>query len=212
MADSVDVGHVGHDVEPVTSLYLPGTHATQAIPSGPVYPVLQTHWLSSALPVPAVFVYTGHTVHACDPSQSLYVPLAHSAHGPPSGPVNPATHEHTVIAVTDHWFCAHVVHAWTPVNALNLPASHPTHACAYTTSYVMAAFSSCVYPTLHTQLVTFTAAAGEFRFAAQSVHTAGPVTFLYFPATHATQTSPVFPVYPALQAHSALAPSDQLFA
>ena len=36
MADSVEVGHVGHAEEPVTFLYLPGTHATQVIPSGPV--------------------------------------------------------------------------------------------------------------------------------------------------------------------------------
>ena len=168
--------------------------------------------ISSALPIAAVSVYKGHVVHACEPSQFLYLPCAHSAHGPPSGPVNPGTHAQIVLAATDDWFCAHVVHAWTPVNPLNLPTSHATHACAYTTSYVMAAFSTCVYPTLHTQLVTFGAAAPEFRFPAQSVHAAGPVTFLYLPATHATQTSPVFPVYPALQAHSALLLSDQLFA
>ena len=212
MEDIVRLGQALQSADPVTFLYVPAAHWTQATPSGPTYPVLQTHWLSSALPTAAVYVNAGHVVHACEPSQSLYVPLAHCEHGPPSGPVNPGTHAQMVLPTTDDWFCAHVVHAWTPVSALNLPTAHATHACAYTTSYVMAAFSTCVYPTLHTQLVTFGAAAPEFRFPAQSVHAAGPVTFLYLPATHATQTSPVFPVYPALQAHSALPLGDQLFA
>jgi hypothetical protein len=69
-----------------------------------------------------------------------------------------------------------------------------------------------VYPTLQTQLVTFRAAAGEFLIAAQSVHAADPVAFLYFPATQATHTSPVFPVYPGPHAHSVLPLSDTLFA
>ena len=58
----------------------------------------------------------------------------------------------------------------------------------------------------------FGAAAGECLRPAHVAHAAGPVAFLYCPATHATQTSPVFAVYPGLHAHSALAPSDQLFA
>ena len=69
-----------------------------------------------------------------------------------------------------------------------------------------------MYPTLHTQLVTFGAAAGEFLIAAQSTHAADPVTFLYFPATQATHTSPLFPVYPGPHAHSALPLWDKLFA
>jgi hypothetical protein len=69
-----------------------------------------------------------------------------------------------------------------------------------------------VYPTLQTQLVTFGAAAGEFLIAAQSTHAADPVTFLYFPATQATHTSPLFPVYPGPHAHSALPLWDKLFA
>ena len=174
--------------------------------------MLQTHWLRTALPTAVVNVFAGHVVHACEPSQSLYVPRAHCEHGPPSGPVNPGTHAQMVLPTTDDWFCVQVVHAWTPVSALNLPTAHATHACAYTTSYVMAVFSTCVYPTLHTQLVTLTAAAGEFLMAAQSVHATGPVTFLYLPATQATHTSPVFPVYPGPHAHSALPLCDTLFA
>ena len=61
------------------------------------------------------------------------------------------------------------------------------------------------------QLVMFGAAAGEFRRVAQSLHVADPGTPLYFPATHATQTSPVVAVYPGLHAHSALPLADTLF-
>ena len=60
--------------------------------------------------------------------------------------------------------------------------------------------------------VTFVAAATEFLRWAQATHADEPVTFLYVPATHATQTSPSFAVYPALQRQSALPASDMLFA
>ena len=60
--------------------------------------------------------------------------------------------------------------------------------------------------------VTFVAAATEFLRGAHATHAADPVAFLYVPGTHATQTSPVFAVYPALQRHSAFALSDMLFA
>ena len=144
MEDIVRLGQALQSADPVTFLYVPAAHWTQATPSGPTYPVLHVQFLNNALPVPAVFVCHGQPVHPCGPSQSLYVPLAHSAHGPPSGPVNPATHEQTVIPATDDWFCAHRVHACTPVSALNVPGAQATHARAYTTSNVRAAFSSCV--------------------------------------------------------------------
>jgi len=201
-----------HALEPLTSLYVPPTHAGQGPPFGPVYPELQVQLLSSGLPVAAAYEFAGHVVHACDPSQFLYFPTAHSAQGPPSGPVNPATHEQIILAETEDWFCAHVVHSCTPINGLNLPASHATHARAYTASYASAAFSTCVYPVLHTHAVTFVDAATELRLPAHDAHSAGPVVFLNLPTTHATHTSPVFPVYPILHGHSALAAADQLFA
>ena len=43
------------------------------------------------------------------------------------------------------------------------------------------------------------------------MHSADPGTSLYFPATHATHTLPVFPMYPGLHAHSALPLADTLF-
>ena len=201
-----------HRLEPVTFLYVPPTHAGHGPPSGPVYPMLQVQLLRMLFPVAGVNEFAGHTVHACGPSQSLYLPSAHSAHGPPSGPVNPATHEQIGCPASEDWFCAHVVHACTPISGLNLPTSQATHACAYTTSNVSAAFSTCVYDMSQMHCVTFVAATTEFLRWAQATHAAGPVTFLYFPATHATHTSPSFAVYPVLQRHSALASSDPVFA
>jgi hypothetical protein len=99
--DIVRLGQMLQSADPVTFLYVPGTHCTQAAPSGPTCPVLHVQFVNNALPVRAVFVCHGQPVHACGPSQSLYVPRAHSAHGPPSGPVNPGTQEQIVIAVTD---------------------------------------------------------------------------------------------------------------
>jgi hypothetical protein len=99
----------------------------------------------------------------------------------------------------EDWFSAHVVHACTPMSGLNLPISQGTHARAYTTSNVSAVFSTCVCPALHTHCDTFVDAATELRFDAHDTHAADPVTFLYVPATHATQTSPSFAVYPVLQ-------------
>jgi hypothetical protein len=197
---------------PVTSLYFPPAHEAHGPPFGPVAPMLHVQFTSSVLRIAGVKEFAGHAVHGCKPSQSLYVLYAHSLHGPPSGPVNPGAHEQIGLAATDDWFCPHTVHCCTPISGLNLPISHATHACAYTRSYESAAFSTCVYEISHMQLVTFVAAATEFLLCAHATHAADPVTFLYLPTTHATQTSPVLAVYPGLQRHSALAASDMLFA
>ena len=196
----------------MTFLYFPPTHAGQGPPSGPVYPTLQVQLLRSVFLVKGVYEFAGHVVHACEPSQSLYLPSAHSVQGPPSGPVNPGVQEQIGLAGTADWFSPHAVHACTPISGLNLPMSHAAHARAYTTSYVSASSSTCVYPMLHTHAVTFVDAAMEFRLPAQDMHSADPVVFLYLPATHATHTSPVFAVYPMLHEHSTLAASDLLFA
>ncbi len=100
-----------HALVPVTLLYFPPTHAGQGPPSGPVYPTLHVQLLRSVFLVKKVYEFAGHVVHACEPSQSLYLPSAHSAHGPPSGPVNPGTHEQIRLAGTEDWFCPHEVQA-----------------------------------------------------------------------------------------------------
>ena len=120
-----------HRLVPVTFLYLPPTHAVQGPPFGPVYPVLQVQLVSSVLLISAVFESDGHVVHACEPSQFLYFPCAHSAHGPPSGPVNPLMQEQIRLEATEDWFCVHEVQACVPLVPLNLPTSHMAHGCSY---------------------------------------------------------------------------------
>ena len=204
--------HCKHGLVPVTFLNVPPAHEGHGPPFGPAAPTLHVQFTSSVLRMAGVNEFAGHAVHACGPSQSLYVLRAHSAHGPPSGPVNPATHEQIGLAASEDWFCPHGVHSCTPISGLNLPTSQATQACAYTTSNGSAAFSTWVYEISQMHCVTFVAAAMEFLRGAHATHAAEPVTFLYVPGTHATQTSPLFAVYPALQRHSALALSDMLFA
>ena len=83
---------------PVTFLYFPPTHAGHGPPSGPVYPMLQVQFVTSVFRVKKVYEFAGHVVHACEPSQSLYLPRAHSEQGPPSGPVNPLMQEQIGLA------------------------------------------------------------------------------------------------------------------
>ena len=54
-----------------------------------VDPALQTHAVAVVLPAGDV-LEPEHPSHAALPDASLYVPAAHSAHGPPSGPDVPA--------------------------------------------------------------------------------------------------------------------------
>ena len=42
-----------------------------------------------------------HDKHAWLPAVSLYVPILHAVHGPPSGPVYPELHAHTVPPAAD---------------------------------------------------------------------------------------------------------------
>jgi hypothetical protein len=106
--------------------------------------MLHVQFTSSVLRMAGVNEFAGHAVHACGPSQSLYVLRAHSLQGPPSGSVNPATHEQIGLAASEDWFSPHGVHSCTPINGLNLPISHATQACAYTSSYESVVFSTCV--------------------------------------------------------------------
>ena len=44
--------HSKHTDEPLTSLYVPATHALHSCPSGPVYPLLQVQLMRMLLPAP----------------------------------------------------------------------------------------------------------------------------------------------------------------
>jgi hypothetical protein len=103
----------------------------------------------------------------------------------------------------------HVLHVALPDVVLYFPGSHAVHA----------PLSGPVKPGLHVhaelaagevelvghvrQVAAAVAAlAVEYFAAAQSVHTAAPVSVLYFPATHAVHVPPFGPVKPRLQRHA----------
>ena len=55
-----------------------------------------------------------HSKQSNDPFTALYFPSSHISHGPPSGPVNPATHAQSVMLLlpaSDVAFEAHSVHS-----------------------------------------------------------------------------------------------------
>ena len=50
-------------------------------------------------------------MHAALPEEDLYLPAAHAAHGPPSGPVFPTSHSQTEEPQEDTVFDAQVKHS-----------------------------------------------------------------------------------------------------
>ena len=56
----------------------------------------------------------GHVTHPPSPLPSLYLPAAHASHAPPSGPVKPAMHLHSVtlaLPSPETEFDGHAAHA-----------------------------------------------------------------------------------------------------
>ena len=87
------------------------------IPSGPVYPALQTQEkldeletdeaepggharqvAAAVAPVVAEYFPAAQAVHVAEPAVVLYVPATHVVHAPPLGPVNPTLHVQAVRA------------------------------------------------------------------------------------------------------------------
>ena len=131
-AEYVPLTHAVHARGPVAVLYFPAVHSMHALPSGPVAPALQVQSVDLSLPAPesefctqlvhvesadapttAEYVPLTHSVHARGPTAVLYFPAVHSMHALPSGPVAPALHVHSVIAVlaaTEFELCGHAEH------------------------------------------------------------------------------------------------------
>lgn len=129
----------------------------------------------------------GHVEHAPGPVSALYVPVAHSEHGPPSGPVEPALHEQAVRAALpggDCECCGHDSQAVAPAGEYR-PAPH----CI-----------SLVAPT-----------SGEYVPPAHGLQFPAPENALYVPAAHSVHVSASGPEAPALHAHAALPPGELEF-
>ena len=107
-ADSVEYfpfAQAVHELDPLTSLYVPDSHELQLPPSGPVNPTLHVQFLRNPLrnlekvfsgqsmqvlgevfAIPVEYLPAGHMLHSCDPFELLYEPLPHAAHARPFGP------------------------------------------------------------------------------------------------------------------------------
>ena len=106
--------HDAHAADPVTFLYVPGTHATHTSPSFAVYPALHEH---SALPA-SDLAFAGQLRQADVPRMRLYVPAGHAWQPLPdesATPVKPALHWHAILpfaALVLPGHATHVPFAW----------------------------------------------------------------------------------------------------
>ena len=220
-----------HAASPVPALYLPAPHSTHGPPFGPVKPASQIHADTPALPAGA-FAFAGHAehvpssvcpvapeylpapqyVHAASPAPALYLPAAQSTHGPPFGPVKPASQIHPdtpPLPAGASEFAGHVVHvpspvaptapeylpapqsmhAASPVPALYLPAPHPTHGPPF----------GPVKPASHAHSDTPPLPAGASECAGHALHVPSPVAPTaseYLPAPQSSHAaSPVPALY-----------------
>jgi hypothetical protein len=149
IGESEPAGQSSQLPNPVTLLYFPATQAAHGPPSGPDEPALQVQLVKSVLPA-GEFELDGQTlhvelveapsaveyvpapqaVHIADPVNALYFPATQAAHGPPSGPDEPALQVQLVKAVLpalEYFPASQSLHAADPVPVLNLPAVQATH-------------------------------------------------------------------------------------
>lgn len=119
-----------------------------------------------------------HIMHGDDPLTYLYVPVIHSVHATPSGPVYPTLQvqfKTFVLAAGPFVLAGHGLHSdsiCTPRCPLYFPAVHAKHALA----------KVCAVP-------------GWYVPAGQSTH-CPPASSLYFPVGHSLQGPPEGPEYP----------------
>jgi hypothetical protein len=114
-------------------LNLPAGHCAHRESDASPKPGLHTHAFSDVDPSSTVVSLAEHGTHTAE-STLLHVPLAHGAHGPPSGPVSPAAQSlHTEapgVEYTPTPHCAQVSAADAPEMVEYLPAAHAVHTLA----------------------------------------------------------------------------------
>jgi hypothetical protein len=167
--------------------HLPAPHGVHVIPSGPVYPALQVHFVCRGLPT-AENVLLGHAmqfvafadeyvstpqdVQATEPVVFLYVPALQPTHSTPSAPVYPAMQVQDVsrgLLAADKVLFGHAVQDSVALRA------------------------------------------DEYVSTSQGVHVPTPVVFLYVPALQGVQTTPSNEaMYPARQVQIELFASENV--
>ena len=189
---------------------------------------MQVQFVYLSLPAGAC-EFDGHCTQSADPADALCLPAAHTAHSPPSGPVNPGLQVHAVtselpsgasefarhgkhvelcLAPTDTEYVpmSQSVHAAGPGSAVYLPATHSEHVspddpALQVQSEPPAREWEFVGHDRHVEALCAPADT-EYVPMSQSVHVSDPASVLYFPATHSEHVSPSCPDEPALQAQA----------
>tara|TARA_X000000368_G_C23055184_1_gene723520 strand:- start:3316 stop:3804 length:489 start_codon:yes stop_codon:yes gene_type:complete len=131
-------------------------------------------------------VPSGQRLQLWLPAETLNVPWGHAVHGPPSGPVKPASHLQSawlvlpLLAVCE--FSEHVVHTELRASA-NVPAAQVTHVVLLVALRV-----------------------GEAVPAGQRLQFPAPTEALNVPASQLRHTAPSVPVNPASHWQSSTLP------
>ena len=114
-----------------------------------------------------------HSTHLSGPIDVLYVPATQCVHVPPSEPVEPMLHTHTVLATGEFEFAVHFSHKVLSIDEYD-PASQSLQVTAPTVVEILPAAQ-----TIHTAL----SAAFLYVPATQSKHVLLPSVTVYLPAT-----------------------------
>lgn len=117
--------------------------------------------LSAVAATVVEYVLTLQLVHTIFPLNLLNLPGTHAVHVPPSNPLYPDTHMHSVKSIDpalEIELAGQAVHAAEPEAFLNVPAAQRTHVWP----------SEPVAPGLHRQSVCAAEPSDEFEFAGQA--------------------------------------------
>jgi len=139
--------------------------------------------MHSALPAASWYSPFSHLTQGPLPGSALCVPAGHAEHSPPSGPVNPALHVQlvTMSAPSDNEADddGQSKQAALPAVSLYVPAEHAEHSPP----------SGPVYPAMHSQSVTLSLPSDDEAVVdGQAKHSVLPVSSLYLPGAHASQS------------------------
>jgi hypothetical protein len=196
-AELEDAGQLAHVLSvgaPPSAEYLPTMQPVQVLSSeapGVVeyLPAMQLmHELATDVPGVVEYLPAPQSMHEAAPVTALNFPAPHATHVPPFGPVWPALHRQSVVAMLavaeleDALQLKHVLSAEAPGVVEYLPAPQSMH-----------------------ELATVAPVVARYLPAAQSMHEAAPVTALNFPSAQLIQTeAPVFNYVPAPQSVSGI--------
>ena len=118
-----------------------------------LHPSPEMRFASSQPSSPLILTPSPHTgMHAESPGSALYVPSAHSTHGPPFGPVKPTWQTHAVAAALPAGaseFAGHAVHVPSPVAPTSseyLPAPQSSHSASPVLAWYLPAAHSTQSP------------------------------------------------------------------